>query len=269
MEKTRTEIIDIVQKASIGNTTQIAVQNNFAGLSPQEASELAVKLFLDNFPQLQRTAGEVAKKRAEELCEEAILRITEKGITDFDAFEDPGVQYSLYEAQKVYARYGGENNLRRLAGLLSDRILSNKRPYLSRVFDKAIEVSGMLMQKHLDYLSIIFLVKMVKFSEIREVSQIEEKYKEFAEVFPIGESYYSMASFLNMLGCFELGLGSAADHLSKTYNLPKSEINRVLPSQYDYVPGDYVLSPVGIVLAIINIRNKTDYVFEYNMWIVE
>ena len=41
----------IIQKAALGSdTTQIGEQNNYYGMTAEEASNLAIKLFMDNFP---------------------------------------------------------------------------------------------------------------------------------------------------------------------------------------------------------------------------
>lgn len=59
----------IIQKAAMGSdTTQIGSQNNYYGITAEKASELAINLFMDNFPKLQEDAKRVAKERAEELC---------------------------------------------------------------------------------------------------------------------------------------------------------------------------------------------------------
>ena len=59
----------IIQKAALGSdTTQIGEQNNYYGMTAEEASNLAIKLFMDNFPRLQEEAKKIAKERAEELC---------------------------------------------------------------------------------------------------------------------------------------------------------------------------------------------------------
>ena len=57
----------IDQRATMGsNVTQIAVQNN--GMQPQEACQLAINLFMDNFPKLQQIAADTARERADEFC---------------------------------------------------------------------------------------------------------------------------------------------------------------------------------------------------------
>lgn len=56
------EDIKIIQKAAMGaDTTQIASQNNYYGMTAEQASNLAIKLFMDNFPKLQEEAKKLRK----------------------------------------------------------------------------------------------------------------------------------------------------------------------------------------------------------------
>ena len=69
-----TDNITITQKSSIGSeTTQIANQTNYYGLTPEEASKLAIDLFLNNFPKLQKEAMKTAQSRVDELVSSYIL----------------------------------------------------------------------------------------------------------------------------------------------------------------------------------------------------
>lgn len=66
----------IIQKAALGSdTTQIGEQNNYYGMTAEEASNLAIKLFMDNFPRLQEEAKKIAKERAEELCKNIVDKL--------------------------------------------------------------------------------------------------------------------------------------------------------------------------------------------------
>jgi len=63
------EEINVTQKAALGSeTTQIAIQNNYNGLSAQDAAQMAFKMFRDYYPQLQKEAlEEVERLVAEKL----------------------------------------------------------------------------------------------------------------------------------------------------------------------------------------------------------
>ena len=43
----------------------------------------------------------------------------------------------------------------------------------------------------------------------------------------------------------------------------------VLPQEHKMISGDYGLTPVGIVLAILNAHAKSNYSFDLEIWIHE
>lgn len=47
-------------------------------MTAEEASNLAIKLFMDNFPRLQEEAKKIAKERAEELCKNIVDKLKNK-----------------------------------------------------------------------------------------------------------------------------------------------------------------------------------------------
>ena len=90
----------IIQKAALGSdTTQIGEQNNYYGMTAEEASNLAIKLFMDNFPRLQEEAKKIAKERAEELCKDIVDKLEKQGKTNFSEFSDPDIQYILNKSR--------------------------------------------------------------------------------------------------------------------------------------------------------------------------
>ena len=98
----------IIQKAALGSdTTQIGEQNNYYGMTAEEASNLAIKLFMDNFPRLQEEAKKIAKERAEELCKDIVDKLEKQGKTNFSEFSDPDIQYILNKSHgKVWTGAG-------------------------------------------------------------------------------------------------------------------------------------------------------------------
>ena len=94
----------IIQKAALGSdTTQIGEQNNYYGMTAEEASNLAIKLFMDNFPRLQEEAKKIAKERAEELCKNIVDKLKKQGKTNFSEFSDPDIQYILNKSHQENA----------------------------------------------------------------------------------------------------------------------------------------------------------------------
>ena len=61
------EEVNIIQKAALGSeTTQVAVQNNYNGLSVQDATQMAFSIFHNYYPLLQKEALEEVKRLVEE-----------------------------------------------------------------------------------------------------------------------------------------------------------------------------------------------------------
>ncbi len=85
------------QKGGIGsNNTQIGEQNNYYGLTPQQASEIAIKLFMDNFPKMMEECKTVAKERATECAQKTIQKYVEKNGSNCENFKDVDVMYTFW-----------------------------------------------------------------------------------------------------------------------------------------------------------------------------
>lgn len=263
-----TEKMTITQKATIGSdTTQIANQTNYYGMTPAEASRLAIDLFMENFPRLQEEATKTVQLRVNELIKEVIRQIEEKHASNYSAFSDPDMQYILLEAEKGYARRGTDELCSILSSLIADRSACKDSDYLKIVLDKAIETVSLLQPEHLNYLSLIFLYKHVKFGDISTLDDIKEKYQEIHRCFNCTINAENAIPFFNMLGLLTLNLGTASKVVSTVYGFSEQEIKEILPPEHGLVPADYGLTPASIVLAIFNARSKIDLDLKLQTWI--
>ena len=171
----------IDQRATMGsNVTQIAVQNN--GMQPQEACQLAINLFMENFPKLQQIAADTARERVEEFCKTTIEKLQHANVQDYSAFSDPDVQYVLFDAQKHYARFGTKEMLGTLTDLVANRVANNDDFVLKVTIDKAVSVASMLTPQQLDFLSLLFLCTKVKYTHIQTLEQLETHLKELCSI---------------------------------------------------------------------------------------
>lgn len=249
---------ELIQNAHIGSkVNQIATQNNYYGMTSEEASKLAINLFMENFPKLQEKAEEIAKSRADEFCSTLIEKLKEQKVEDFDSFSDPDMQYILYETQKDYARFGTKELLNVLTEIVSNRTIFNKNEYIKINLDKAAKIAPFLCAEHFDYISLLFLGKHIRFNNINSIEGVKNVYEVVTSPLKCPKNEGNMIPFLNMLGCFSLGLGIASEHISEIYNLNKNEVEKIIPNKLKRIPTDYILSPVGVILAIINIQEKT------------
>lgn len=260
--------IKITQKATVGDgTTQIGVQNNFLGITSEKASELAIKLFMENFPKLQEEARMVAKERAEELCKGIIEKLKEDGKTDFCEFADPDIQYVLNKSEQIYARFGTDRLYNLLRELIINRVNYNDDYYIKIILDDAINIAKSLSEADLNYISLIFLCKHTKIYSIDSIEKLEEHCNKICSQLPVPNDIIKRIPFLNMLRLLTISLGNAAEVYSRKYNFDIDKVKEILPLEMESIHGDYSLTPVGVIIAIININNKTNLKIELKEFI--
>ena len=269
-KKERKEMSDelvIEQKQSLGNTgTQVGVQNNYYGLTPQQACQMAMELFYENFPKLQEDAKALVEKRVTTLMDEIAVQLSKKNITDMSPLAEPDVQYTIYEAQKNYARFATKESLATLSSLVAERIKQNDSGICLKVaIDKAISIVGLLTPAQMDHLSILFIATKVKFSDIKTAADFQARFEYLAEVFSSAED--SNWPHLNMLGCLQLDLPDVCDISANRYGLEVSEIKKICPKLVQDLSGDNSVSPSGAVIAMVNAEQKTPYCFNPKIWI--
>lgn len=256
----------IEQKQSLRSTgTQIGQQNVYNGMTPEEASKLAIDLFMDNFPKLQQKAMNKVEERVSEFCNTVMKKLVEENVNNFSAFTEPDVQYMLYEAQNNYVRFGTEELLGNLSNLITQRIKYDSDEYLRIIIDKAISVVPYLSKNQIDALSLIFLTKNVKIGFITDISGAKEFLLLIDKVFkPCGIDGLSL---LNTLGCLELNLGYTYDKFAETHSLDKTQIKEICPHSIMSLSSDYGTSHIGRMIAIMNMRGRIPWYFDLKTFI--
>lgn len=245
----------------------VSVQN--VGLQPKDACELAMKLFYENFPKLQEEAEKTVRARVEELCSEIVNKIVASNGGNFSSFSDPDIQYCLIKAQEDYARFGTKELKERLATLISKRVCYDSEFKVKTVIDQAIQTAKYLASNDLDFLSIIFYAKHVKFGGIdnalNKLEALKLRINKIALQFP--NANQNSFNIVNNFGCLQLNLDTTSKRLSKTYNISETDAKAICPQIFMDVPADYGLSYTGIALAIINIEIKTGEKNNLKIWI--
>lgn len=259
--------ISVEQRAGIGSqTTQIGNQNNYYGLSPQEACNMTMQLFYDNFPKLQEAANEVVRERVNELMGEIAQKIEERKLGDMSPFGDPDVQYAVYEAQKNYARFGTKEMMSSLSELVAHRIQHNDEGCCLKVtIDKAIELVPSLTPGQLDLLSLFFWCYKVGLPLIRDLNELKAHLDALSSIFKNAD--FNSVSYLNMLGCLELCINDPVVCYSKRYGFPKEDIESICPEMIRKTAGSYTTSYVGTILAIVNSESKINTKIDPCTWI--
>lgn len=257
--------IEVNQKAALGSTTtQIGQQINY-GISPEQAFQIVMDLFNQNFPKLQALAKETAEKRANEFCQEVIQKIVNNGIQDFRVLADPDVQYILYEAQKNYARFGTSEMLNTLTGLVTQRIAHDNEFVLKVAIDKAVEIAPLLSPEQLNYLSLLFMCTRTSTTSVKTIENLESYLNGLVAI--VGIVDFSSCDYLNMLGCLQIGIYNAVDSLANRYNFSKQEVEKICPQQIKKVTGSYITSHIGTILAITNLEAHHGPKLDPKMWI--
>lgn len=257
----------VEQKAAIGSqTTQIATQNNYYGLTPKEACDLATQIFYENFPKLQEAALEIAKNRVDELMSEIAIKIEKKKLKDMTPFGDPDVQYVMFEGQKNYARFGTKDMLCIISELVVERITYHHEKICLKVaIDKAIEIVSLLTEEQLDVLSLLFLSCRVLYKDIHTLQELNDHLSEISSAFAMAD--FSSLSYLNMLGCLELYLHDPVEDYAERYNFEKKDVQEICPEILKKARGDYSTSQIGTILAITNAEIKLHQKFNPSKWI--
>lgn len=266
IKKRTKKSLEIKQVSTKGSeATQIGNQTINVGMSPQAASEMALSLFMENFPKLQEEAGRIARERADKLLGQVISKLENEGVNDYSSFKDPDVQYVLLEAQKKYARFGTTEMLGILSGLICKRIKDDKDLTFKVTIDKAIEIAPIITPQQLDYLSLLFFCKRVVYQDIRTLSELGDRYNIIAKQYK--EADFNSLEYLLMLGCLDINLSSVAENYTEQIGLSEKEIESVCPEIVKQVRGDYGPSSVGILLAIMNAETKYNYKLDPHIWI--
>lgn len=257
--------INIKQKLKNSETvTQVGIQNNYTGLSPEEACKLATNLFLENFPKLQEEASKIIKERVDELMFKVVENIHKKNIKDLSSFKDPDVQYILIEAQKNYARFN--NSIDLLAELIVNRIECNDDDTILKIAtDNAIKIVPFLSQKELNYLSLLFLLKEVKFPDINSIEKLKEHFELLNSTFPNVSK--SSQNYLVSLSCLQIGLIDITEIHSSSYNLVLNDVKKIIPDTFKELNGDYITTHIGKIIAMINAEKLMNTTFDKKIWI--
>lgn len=258
-----------IENTANNNRSTVLVDNHptvFVGASIDDVTRIVTNLFIDNFPRMQQIAKETAEMRTRELWNEIVAKMISNGITDLSPFMKTDVQYVLYEAQKGYARFATADLLSSLSSLIAERVKQDSSELCLKVaIDQAISIVPMLSQEHLNYLSLLFIVKSTQITNIVDISSLQSRLNYLCNSFPITSK--NTILHLDTLGCLRISLGDSCEVLSKTYGLEKDRIKEICPDSIKLLSGDHRTSNIGTILAILNAEQKTSYKFDPTIWI--
>lgn len=183
--------------------------NVYNGISYSDAKEIALDIFNSNFLHLKDEAAKIATERAEEITEKILDSIKEKSPEALDQFKQPGMQDSLFTAQKEFAKSGDKDLGDLLVDIIVDRANVTKRNMLQIVLDESLTIASKLTVEQLDSLTLIFLLIRTRRQSIRNY----EDFKNYLQtlVFPFVDNLcdeQEQYNYLEYLRCGHIRAGN-------------------------------------------------------------
>ncbi len=179
------------------------------GLSFTEARQVAMDVFNANFYRLRSIAAEVAQSRAEAFLNSYFEKVAEEGNTEIPEAENPDFQYSIFTAQKEYARTGDNDLGELLVRLLIDRTKIVERNLQQIVLNEALTVAPKLTQSQIDVLSVIFLLVYTKNNSLINIDSLRKYFDTFFIPFiPSISEKMSLYQHLEFASCGTITISS-------------------------------------------------------------
>lgn len=187
--------------------TQIGTINNY-GLTYIDARQIALDVFKANFIELSKEASDLAYERATKLIDGYFQEVSKNPKISQDEFKKPDIQSAIYEAQKEYAKSGGEELRVLLTSLLVQRTEENNRNLRQIALTESISVVGKLTNEHINILTLIFVIGRMEPSVINKVEHLDSFINDFIVPFilPMKNDYF-IYSHLIFAGCCSSLLG--------------------------------------------------------------
>lgn len=156
---------------------QQAKEINNYGISYQDAKNIAMDVFKDNFLKLTKESNQLVMARVNKLIDDFLMQLkkdNEEGILEC---KNPDFQYVFYEASKNYARSGEDSQEELLVNLLVERTKYNSRNLLQIVLDESVSVVQKLTQEQINILSVLFILKYTQIDQVSDISEIFDNYR--------------------------------------------------------------------------------------------
>lgn len=282
------------QSANYQALGDMSVTNNM-GLSYKDVKEISIEIFKDNFYELSNEAAQIAYARVEELIDNLLKYLQNLNLPEQELSEkikNPDIQYALTTAQIQYARSGESSTMEMLTRLLSERFTCDERSLKRIVINEAIEVTSKITLDQINNLTLLFLVKSCKLTNVRllfdYIYLLKEKFGNYTDK---TVDFYEHLQYAGLLtNDISIWNHQPLEYLmSKWYaddldvnikDLNQKEKNQKIRSMFDEDKAiavfdcwnkskiqDYSLTSVGKVIAISNFNNIIDANLNLDIWI--
>lgn len=150
-----------IEQTSGDNSTNVQVAGNLrVGLSYNDAKDIALDIYRQNFLELSDKATEKALKKVEHFVNDFLTKLYEKKDENLiNQLETPSFQITLLEAQKEAIKSDDKSIEEILSNMLLERSKEKERNLRRIAFDEAINVVSKLTQKQMDILSLNYILK--------------------------------------------------------------------------------------------------------------
>lgn len=256
-------------------------QNNY-GISYSDVKDIAMTVFKSNFYDLGQRVESIVQERAEKILDDYLLKLNEKDPKYVLNTQNPDIRYTLYEAQKNYARRGDKNTGDLLVETLVQRTITENNPIKELVLNEALEIIPKITTKQIDILSLIFLIKYLNFRvdvPVEDFLNIIRPIKNTTTI-DTNDLFYQ---HLQYTSCLSVSIGSIDFKRIIQNKFPQikdekqaqdtinshSELSD-LKNMWDNSQLSHCsLTSVGIAIAISNIKVKSGLELNLDIWINE
>lgn len=198
------------QSASEGST---AIQANRDvvinhGVSVSEVRQIFMDLFRANLLEYRGISQNVAHARSEQITEKFLTKLQGENPEGLLQAQTPGFQEDVFTAQKEFAKVGEEELGDLLVDLLVDRSKQTERNTLQIVLSESLRVAPKLTTAQTNTLSIIFLLRYVRFNPGNAsllAASLTLHLGHVVENFAVSESTFNHLAFT---GCGAISLGT-------------------------------------------------------------
>lgn len=145
------------QIINIDGDENVVSQQSNQGLSYADAKEIALDIFNKNIIAFSASAREIVDKRINEFVNKLIIDLEHRTPDIINAFESPGIQFSLFNAQRDYARTGDPQVGELLIDLIIEKACQEKRNFDDIVIDESLQVVPRLNEIHMGMLALLYI----------------------------------------------------------------------------------------------------------------
>ena len=145
-----------------------------AGVDYSDARQIAIDVFHASAAQLTQEAAQIATQRVQEFIDSYLDKLFKVNESAVESMRDPGMQYSLLEAQKAYAKTGDKDLEGLLIDIIVERSVNNERSLHQIVLDESLTVAPKLTAEHMDALTTNFILTQTSCQAVNSLDLLKQ-----------------------------------------------------------------------------------------------